>query len=161
MDIDLALGNAIATHRHRAGLKQTQVSVVDQGGLSKIERGKLGVSSQRLDEIARALGTRPSAIWATAEEILAPGSEKLDRFDLAAEEVGAKKQFHIALAHVAEGIISTTPTAAPALLELLSQVRALAKGRPDKDVLSRLIDQAARAPSRSRSGASRARKSSR
>lgn len=72
-----AMGAAIRRCRLAAGLTQTQLASAiaaasgaetNQGNVSKIEKGGVGVSQETLSVIASALGTRPSALYLMAEE---------------------------------------------------------------------------------------------
>ena len=62
-----ALGNSIRQKREKAGIsqeaaaRQVGVSLVTWG---RWERGEIDVPSSRIPEIAEALGTSPSALWA-------------------------------------------------------------------------------------------------
>ena len=75
MDMKLALGRAIRQRRNAAGLTQMQVAEAagtDQASLSRIERGKEEPPNDKLEQIARALGTRVSTLWAEAEGLAQP-----------------------------------------------------------------------------------------
>lgn len=70
MDTTMALGQAIRRLRKRLGKTQDEISEaagLGQSGLSKVERGMQGVSTETLVGIARGLGIPVSAIWAEAE----------------------------------------------------------------------------------------------
>jgi transcriptional regulator with XRE-family HTH domain len=113
VDIKKALGRAIAYHRDARGLTQKDVPY-DQGGLSKIENGIQGVSINKLAEVARAIGVPVSAIWDTADKLMRGESLKVAPAGLNAlrEKADAspmQSQYHLALAAVVEGVISTTP----------------------------------------------------
>lgn len=65
-----ALAKAIREAREKAGLNQSEL--VTKSGLSRsaivrLERGDASISSDRLWDLARALGTTPSALYAAAE----------------------------------------------------------------------------------------------
>ncbi|MGV9748035.1 helix-turn-helix domain-containing protein [Rhodococcus zopfii] len=65
-----ALARALVEARERAGLNQSEL--VTKSGLSRsaivrLEKGEASISSDRLWDLARALGTTPSALYAAAE----------------------------------------------------------------------------------------------
>lgn len=157
MSIDAALGKAIRKHRQLAGIRQEDVPI-DQGNLSKIENGKQSLSMDRLVEIAAALRTTPSAIWATAEAELYP-SRAITEAERAGAEAARRSEYQIALAGAVEAIIATTPDAATALAEFLRKAHALSSVRSDRKILAQLADRAetARAQRQPKSSASRAR----
>lgn len=79
--INSALGKAIAQLRLAAGgMNQTKLAELartEQPSISKIERGKQEVGSATLERIARAVGVKPSNIWALAESLLGtPATQK-------------------------------------------------------------------------------------
>jgi transcriptional regulator with XRE-family HTH domain len=157
MNIDEALGKAIRKHRKLANTRQEDLPV-DQGNLSKIENGKQSLSMEKLVELATALRTTPSEIWATAEDFMRPESAGATA-EREAIEAGKRSEYQVALAGVVEGVIATTPGAAPALLAFLRKSLALAKTRSDRKVLQALVDrvESVHGRSRAKSGASRAR----
>jgi transcriptional regulator with XRE-family HTH domain len=64
------IGIAIRTLRDRAGMTQLQLAEragMDQGNLSRLERGKGDLPTERLVAIAHALGLKASAILEYAE----------------------------------------------------------------------------------------------
>lgn len=65
-----ALAKAIIAAREKAGLNQSQLaqaSGLSRSAIVRLEKGEASVSSDRLWDLARALGTRPSALLAVAE----------------------------------------------------------------------------------------------
>jgi transcriptional regulator with XRE-family HTH domain len=69
-DVQARLGRAIAGRRAELGLTQEQLSEaagLDQGALSRIERGKQDLSTPKLMAIAGALTIKVSDLWASAE----------------------------------------------------------------------------------------------
>jgi len=138
MSIDKSLGKAIRRHRKLAGVRQEDLPL-DQGNLSKIENGKQSLSIAKLVELAAAMRTTPSAIFATAEDFMFPARAA----EREAIEAGKRSEYQLALAGVVEGVIATIPAAAPALLAFLRKSLALAKTRSDRKVLQALIDRAA------------------
>jgi SOS-response transcriptional repressor LexA len=75
MDIKRAVGAALRRRRNAAHLSQPEVAelsggAIDQGRLSKVERGKEGMSPEVLDAVARALGTRAGIILMEADAIM-------------------------------------------------------------------------------------------
>ncbi|UZF54062.1 helix-turn-helix domain-containing protein [Gordonia polyisoprenivorans] len=65
-----ALANAVVDARRKAGLTQQQLA--DAAGLSRsaiarLELGEAGLNSDFLWSVAKALGTRPSVLFAAAE----------------------------------------------------------------------------------------------
>lgn len=68
MDINQAIGAAIRQHRKAASIPQKKIDY-DQGGLSKVENGTQSLTFESLERIAASIGTRGSAILATAESI--------------------------------------------------------------------------------------------
>lgn len=73
MDRNKALGQAIKARR--AALKLTQpmlaeqLTSLDQSAISRIESGKQGLTLDSLEELARALGTRPGVLQLEADAI--------------------------------------------------------------------------------------------
>lgn len=65
-----ALAKAIIAAREKVGLNQSQLaqaSGLSRSAIARLEKGEASVSSDRLWDLARALGTTPSAIYAAAE----------------------------------------------------------------------------------------------
>jgi len=70
MDSKTAFGKAVRRRRDLAGWKQRQLSEasgIGQEDISKIERGKQGVSVDTINALAAALSMRPSTLIAEAE----------------------------------------------------------------------------------------------
>lgn len=74
MDMKQALGQAIRKRRKMANWTQGQLAervgaAVDQGAISRIERGELDPPSDKLEKIAEALNVRVSRLWLEAESL--------------------------------------------------------------------------------------------
>jgi len=154
MSIDAALGKAIRHHRTLAKIRQEDLPI-DQGNLSKIERGIQSLSMDKLVELATAMRTTPSAIWATAEGYVRPAKPGVSEALAAA---GERSEYQARLAGFVEAVIATTPDAAPALADFLRKSLAVTP-RQDRKVLSALIVRVElpRARKRPKSAAPRAR----
>lgn len=66
------LGQAIREFRHRLGISQNELAEragIDRSHASAIERGEYDARYRVLHQLATALGVRPSAIVARAEEL--------------------------------------------------------------------------------------------
>ncbi len=66
-----ALAAAVIKARHKAKLSQNELA--EKSGLSRsaiirLEKGHASLSSDRLWDLARAMGTRPSALFLAAED---------------------------------------------------------------------------------------------
>lgn len=65
-----ALADAVISARTAAGLTQQQVaerSGLSRSAIARLEAGEASLSSDRIWDLGRALGLRPSAIFAAAE----------------------------------------------------------------------------------------------
>lgn len=65
-----ALAAALVAARELAGLNQSELakaSGLSRSAIVRLEKGEASISSDRLWDLARALGTRPSALYAAAE----------------------------------------------------------------------------------------------
>lgn len=65
-----ALARALVDAREKAGLNQSQLaqaSGLSRSAVVRLEKGDASISSDRLWDLARALGTRPSVLLAAAE----------------------------------------------------------------------------------------------
>lgn len=65
-----ALAQALVAARQRAGLTQerlAETSGLSRSAIARLEAGEASISSDRLWDLAKALGTTPSAIYAAAE----------------------------------------------------------------------------------------------
>lgn len=65
-----ALAKALVDARQRVGLTQIQLATasgLSRSAIARLEAGEASISSDRLWDLARALGTRPSALLAAAE----------------------------------------------------------------------------------------------
>ncbi|GEE00376.1 hypothetical protein nbrc107696_08220 [Gordonia spumicola] len=65
-----ALAKALIAAREQAGLNQSQLaqaSGLSRSAIVRLERGDASISSDRLWDLARALGTTPSQLYAAAE----------------------------------------------------------------------------------------------
>lgn len=65
-----ALAKALIAAREQAGLNQSELAAtsgLSRSAIVRLERGDASISSDRLWDLARALGTTPSAIYAAAE----------------------------------------------------------------------------------------------
>lgn len=70
MDMNRALGQAIRRRRTAVPFTQPQLAEaagIDQGSLSRIERGREEPPNEKLDRIAAALGVKVSTLWLEAE----------------------------------------------------------------------------------------------
>lgn len=88
MKIDQLMGRVIRHRREAAGWTQQDLAdatqgEIDQGRVSRIERGKEGISPEKLQSVAKAFGCRVSQLWAEAEELesMAVG-EPQTRYDI-------------------------------------------------------------------------------
>jgi len=74
MDRNKALGLAIKRRRQDAKLTQPQLAekldALDQSAISRIESGKQGLTLDSLEELAKALGTRPGVLQLEADAIV-------------------------------------------------------------------------------------------
>nr|WP_221247108.1 helix-turn-helix transcriptional regulator [Gordonia humi] len=65
-----ALARALVEARQQAGLNQSQLAAasgLSRSAIVRLERGDASISSDRLWDLAKALGMRPSQIYAAAE----------------------------------------------------------------------------------------------
>lgn len=65
-----ALAKALIAARERSGLNQSQLaqaSGLSRSAVVRLEKGDASISSDRLWDLAKALGLRPSQIYAAAE----------------------------------------------------------------------------------------------
>ncbi|WP_341257810.1 helix-turn-helix transcriptional regulator [Gordonia malaquae] len=65
-----ALARALVEARERSGLNQSQLATISglsRSAIVRLERGDASISSDRLWDLAKALGMRPSEIYAAAE----------------------------------------------------------------------------------------------
>lgn len=65
-----ALAKVIVEAREKAGLNQTELaraSGLSRSAIVRLEKGEASISSDRIWDLARALGMRPSAIYAAAD----------------------------------------------------------------------------------------------
>lgn len=65
-----ALAKALIEARERAGLNQSELATasgLSRSAIVRLERGDASISSDRLWDLAKALGVRPSQIYAAAE----------------------------------------------------------------------------------------------
>jgi len=71
-----ALAAALVAAREQAGLNQSQLaqaSGLSRSAVVRLEKGDASISSDRLWDLARALGTKPSALYPAAEANEAAG----------------------------------------------------------------------------------------
>jgi transcriptional regulator with XRE-family HTH domain len=167
MDINKALGAAVRHYRTKAKLTQQDFGFADNSGMSRFERGEQGVSTERLIAIAAKLDVKLSELWARAEFIakhgIAAGSSSSDDLRLKAniQSLKAQSEAMTAMASFVEMVISTTPGAAKALRELLSQILMTRTSDDERDFVQRLISRVAASKARApgKSAAARARES--
>lgn len=65
-----ALAKALVAARQRSGLTQerlAETSGLSRSAIARLEAGEASISSDRLWDLAKALGTRPSELYAAAE----------------------------------------------------------------------------------------------
>ena len=65
-----ALARALVEARKQAGLTQVELATasgLSRSAIARLEAGEASISSDRLWDLARALGTKPSALLAAAE----------------------------------------------------------------------------------------------
>ncbi|WP_333490371.1 helix-turn-helix transcriptional regulator [Gordonia jacobaea] len=65
-----ALAKALVAARQRAGLTQerlAETSGLSRSAIARLEAGEASISSDRIWDLAKALGTRPSSLYAAAE----------------------------------------------------------------------------------------------
>lgn len=65
-----ALARVLVEAREKAGLNQTELaraSGLSRSAIVRLEKGEASISSDRIWDLAKALGLRPSAIYAAAE----------------------------------------------------------------------------------------------
>lgn len=65
-----ALAKALVEARQRAGLTQVELAAasgLSRSAIARLEAGDASISSDRLWDLAKALGTKPSALLAAAE----------------------------------------------------------------------------------------------
>ena len=65
-----ALARALVEARRHAGLTQVELAAssgLSRSAIARLEAGEASISSDRLWDLAKALGTRPSALLAAAE----------------------------------------------------------------------------------------------
>jgi len=144
MNINEALGKAIATHRRAAGVVQKKIPY-DQGAYSKVENGKQSISMEKLAEIASAIHSTPSEIWATAEGFLsAQSSAKKTKMQKAAsvvvDRLATAAEIQSAYATAVEDAISTIPTALASLRDILHQRALHSQNAGEREVFAHLAD---------------------
>lgn len=145
MDINHALGRAIAHYRKGRGLNQitvTERAKLGQGRLSRIEAGKQGVSQQGLADIASAIGVRVSDLWEWVEAEAGAAPRKATPTPVAVDTAGRDvmaavgvlvdllaEQMPAARAELARRLRDVQPAAgSPYLLALAEAVEAEVAG---------------------------------
>lgn len=127
-----ALGAAIAEVRRQAGLTQTQLGEaigLDQGNISKIERGRLEATSERLVAISKATGASVGAIWSIAEKQRDSANEPNHPVAVSDEVEVSFQAIRYALGAIVSAIALTKPTVGEAIESGLRNVPVEFQGK--------------------------------
>ncbi|MDP1646201.1 MAG: helix-turn-helix transcriptional regulator [Thiobacillus sp.] len=120
----MEIGQVICALRKERKLTQEEVALsagTDAGYLSRIERGNRLPSIPLFENIASALGTRPSIIFAVAEGVAFPDSSTTERItgfdlDLSEDAIRLRQEFR--------GLTNTNQRIAVELLRALKRTQA-------------------------------------